>query len=258
MVACDKDDKDKAAPVISDVELGTNNSKTGYIGSDLHVEATVVAENTIKTIEILIHQEGEGEEKSGQTSDSWELDTVYTEFSGLKNTTFHKHVDIDLSATAGDYHFHFIVTDMSGYQTLYEEDLTIAEPTDETTPVITINTAPESGATYTTGQTISISGVITEDLAIGGVYVALVKEDQGLEDSEITNSNTIALLHNHDFDDPTSYSFTASIVVGASTDNDITPKSITWEPGNYYIVVKSPSAYGPVAFSGHYPVKISL
>lgn len=251
-----KDDDNPSRPVISSMELGLNNSKTGYVGDDLHVEAEVVAEATISTIEVEIHQEEDSNDGA------WTYDSVYTEFSDLKNTTFHKHIDISADADTGTYHFHFIVTDKDGNQTEYEEELLITIPEDSEAPEITISSAPTSGETFSSGQTITISGTVTDDISLGGLYIGLVRDGQSLADSEVNATNTITMLHTHDFDEGDSYTFTATITVGASQDNNITPKDITgdiaWQSGSYYILVKCKDAYGANwAYSAHYPVTVS-
>jgi len=264
-VACNNDDETASAPVISDVELGTNNSLTGYVGSDLHVEATVVAMAKIDYITILIHQEDEDEDKKSaslindEDAEIWEFDSTYTEFNGLKNTTFHKHIDIPSDIAAGDYHFHFTVTDLDGNQTLIEQAIEIKYPEDSIAPEIAIASVPDSTLTFASGETISISGIITDDQALGGLYVGLVSEDQLLEDADANDENTITLLHVHDFDDPTEYSFNASLTIGAEQDNNITPKDISWASGNYYLLVKCKDAYaGNWKYSAHYPVIINV
>lgn len=249
--SCNKDEDTVSKPVITEMELGTSNSHIGVIGSDLHVEAEVTAEAKISKIEVLIHQE--------DNSNAWTSDSVYTEFEGLKNTTFHKHIDIPLTVAAGAYCFHFIVTDENGQQSSIEiEDLTIQAPSDAVAPTITITSTPTNNQSFSTGQTISISGSISDDIALGGIYIGLVRVDQALADANVNDGNTITMLHNHDFSTPTSYSFSASIVVGATMDNNITPKAATWTPGNYYIVVKSKDSFGGNwAFSNHYPIVIN-
>lgn len=256
LASCNNNDE-VSKPVVSAFELGLDNSKTGYLADDLHVEAEVEAEGEISTIEVEIHPEGE--EKSA----SWEYDSVYTEFSGLKNTSFHKHIDIPAEVETGDYHFHFIVTDMEGNQTLVEEDLVITTPTDTEYPTITISSAPSNGETFVNGATISISGSVGDNIALGGLYIGLIRADQNLENADVNETNTITLLHTHDFDETDSHSFNANIVVGASQDNNITPKDITgdiaWRSANYYIVVKCKDAYGANwTFSDHYQITISL
>ncbi len=250
------DDDENSVPEIGDIELGTSDSHIGVIGDDLHVETEVIAEGTIDYIEVEIHQE--------DSDDTWEFDSTYTEFNGLKNTTFHKHIDISTEATAGVYHFHFTVTDLEGQQTTVEDTLTIQEPTDSVAPSVTVSSAPTENATFSSGDTISISGLVEDETALGGIYIGLVREDQSLADSSVNATNTITILHNHDFDDPEAYSFSANIVVGADYDNNITPKEISddvdysWQSANYYIVVKCKDSYGGNwTYSDHYPIVIN-
>jgi len=124
----DNDDDTFARPQIVLNELGHDNNKIAHAGGELHVEATIEAEGKISTVRIKIHPEGEhGTKKSllTQFKDEWIVDTVYNEFSGLLNTVFHKHVEVPLTAPAGDYHFHFVVTDMEGQQTTIEDEFEI-------------------------------------------------------------------------------------------------------------------------------------
>lgn len=253
-LSCNKEE-DPSKPLVTISELGLENSKTAYVGDDLHVEAEIVAEARIDKVEIEIHPE----EATGET---WEYDSVYTEFSGVKNTTFHKHVDISENAAAGAYHFHFIVTDMDGNQTAVEDDITIAVPDDSIAPEISVSSAPVNGAVFKTGETITISGTVSDNIKLGGLYIGLVRVTQGLEDSVADAANTITLLHTHEFGEGPSYEFSANIVVGAAKDNNITPKDITgniaWQSADYYILVKSKDAFGGNwGYSAHFPVKIN-
>jgi hypothetical protein len=248
-------------PVITVTELGYANSNTVYPGSDLHIEAEILAEGKIARIQIEIHAEGEHDSKSVAQIfiGSWEFDSVYTgKYAGVKNTEFHEHIDVPASADTGHYHFHFIVTDMEGNQTVAEEELHVTFPADHESPVIAVSAAPGPDEQFSNGQTITISGVVTDDIAIAGIYIALVAENQGLADSLVDHSNTISILHTHDFHDPSSVAFQAQITVGAAFDNDAPePKQVNWVPGKYYILVKSPDAFGGnVGFSQHYPIEI--
>jgi len=249
--SCKKEKEDIPKPVISDLELGYNNSGTGILGSDLHLEASIVAEGKINKIEVHIHFEG------GQ---GWEYENEFKgSYVGVKNITFHEHIAIPLGIDTGDYHFHFKVYDMEGNTAEVERELRITEPTDTTAPVITVTSAPANNQTYTTGQSISISGNITENIAIGGVYIGLVNITQALADADVNATNTITLLHTHSFTDPKNFTFSASLQVGATMDNNITPKPITWISGNYYILVKSKSAFGANwRISQQYPIIINL
>ncbi len=252
--SCNNDDKQIAKPEISLDELGTGNSKIGIIGSDLHVEAEIVAEGTIDKVKVEIHPEGTG---------TWEFDSIYTEFSGKKNCTFHKHIDIHATALdTGAYHLHLIVTDMLGNETTEQAELEIQAPSDATAPVISVATSPTTNQSFSNGETISISGSVSDDIALGGLYIGLVREGQNLTDAEVDATNTITILHAHDFDYPNSSDFSASITVGAAQDNNISPKDITgdiaWQSANYYIVVKCKDEFGGNwTYSTHYPLVIN-
>lgn len=107
-------------------EIGMENSKTVAAGEEFHMDADVEADNKIDKIEVELHPEGDHMKKG--TLDEWEIDTVYTGFSGLRNTNFHEHIDVPLTAEPGTYHFYFKVTDMEGYQTVYEDDVEVLAP----------------------------------------------------------------------------------------------------------------------------------
>ncbi|MGV8138992.1 MAG: DUF4625 domain-containing protein [Mangrovibacterium sp.] len=252
--SCDKDD-DVAKPVISELELGIGDSHVAYIGADLHIEAEIEAEGRIDMITVEIHQE-EG------SSD--EIEAGYDEFSGLKNTTFHKHVDIPAETEAGTYHVHITVTDQEGNQTTVEDEITIEELADEEAPEISISSAPENGKSYANGGAIAISGTATDNTSLAGMVVALVKESDNISDADVTGANTsvIIMLHTHTFDSEASHTFNASITVGAANDNNMTPAAIegnnAWRSGNYYLLVKCKDAKGNWAYSSHYPIVINL
>ncbi|RIH65232.1 DUF4625 domain-containing protein [Mariniphaga sediminis] len=122
------DEDEIPRPEITGFELGIDNNKTGHIGHDVHVDAKITAPGKIEKVRVVIHPEGEHESKSAtflSEEEEWKVDSIYTEFSGLKNATFHKHIDIPDYAKEGDYHFHFIVTDMEGNQASLDEELEI-------------------------------------------------------------------------------------------------------------------------------------
>ena len=100
--SCENDDE-VAKPVITIHELGEGdshgNDHTAKIGGELHMDIDIVAEGKIDKIQVRIHPEGE-HHKAG-VNEEWELDTTYTKFAGLKNTTFHEHAEIDSLAEAG-------------------------------------------------------------------------------------------------------------------------------------------------------------
>jgi len=254
LTSCEKDDA-VAKPVINILELGIGNSHVAYIGADLHIEAEIEAEGRIDVIAVEIHQE-EG------SSD--EIDSTFTEFAGLKSTTFHKHIHIPVETTAGTYHVHITVTDQEGSQITVEDEIEIEHLADEEAPVISVSSAPESGENYATGETITISGTLTDNTSLAGMVVALVKESDNITDADVTGANTsvIIMLHTHTFDSEASHTFSASIAVGAANDNNMTPAAIAgnnaWRSENYYILVKCIDEKGNWAYSNHYPIVINL
>lgn len=119
--SCKKDNEEipaLAKPQISALEIGSSNNKTVQAGSDLHLEGDILAEALIAKIEIEVHQEGGGQYK---------FTKAYTDgkYIGVKNATFHEHIDVPADAPAGAYHFHFTVTDKAGNTTTVESPLTI-------------------------------------------------------------------------------------------------------------------------------------
>lgn len=109
--------KDPLKPVITLHELGENNSGEVVQGEELHVDAEIEAEGVIEVVIVEIHFEG--------TGTGWEYEKIHTEFSGLKNADFHKHIDVPVDAAPGDYHFHLKVRDKVGQETSFEAELTI-------------------------------------------------------------------------------------------------------------------------------------
>jgi len=253
--SCVKDDEAVPKPVINGLELGIGNSHVAYIGADLHIESEIIAEGKINKITVEIHQE-EGSNN--------EIEAEYSEFAGLKNTSFHKHVDIPSTIAAGIYHFHITVTDMEGNSTTLEEEITIEELEDTEAPVLNILSAPANGQAFVIGETISISGTVTDNTSLAGLLVALVYGSDNIADVDVTGTNTkvIVMLHTHTFDSEASHTFNASINVGAVNDNNMGPAPIqgdnAWKPGNYYILARCKDAKGNWVFSSHYPIVINL
>ncbi len=122
-------------PVISNVEIGIDNSQMAYLGGDLHLEAEIIAEAKIDRIVLTIHPESEGEHVDAMKtvsilqSEEWEVDSIYTgKYSGVLNTTFHEHISVPTTAVAGDYHLHLQVIDMEGNTSEIESELVLDFP----------------------------------------------------------------------------------------------------------------------------------
>ncbi|MCR5180981.1 MAG: DUF4625 domain-containing protein [Bacteroidaceae bacterium] len=124
MISCNNDNEEDempSRPTISLTEVGHENSKIAYPGDDLHLEAELLAEGQIKRIDIEIHQEG-GSNKIV------ELSYTSGKYVGVRNTTFHEHLDIPADAPLGEYHLHVTVTDMYGQQTTAETHIVVEAP----------------------------------------------------------------------------------------------------------------------------------
>ncbi len=129
-------EKDPAAPKISGLEIGKDNSGIAYVGGDLHIEAEIVAEAKIARIVLTIHPEEEHAHHApiqrvisiSEHSTHWEVDTTYTgKYAGVKNIEFHEHIKVPLYAETGDYHLHLLVVDMDGKTAEVEEEFSVVE-----------------------------------------------------------------------------------------------------------------------------------
>jgi len=120
--SCNKDEDIIQQPTIEGLEVGHDNNQTAYPGSDLHLDAEILAPGTIASIKLEIHPEaGEG----------WTFEKVYTTgYAGVKNADFHEHIDVPDDAAVGEYHLHLVVTDNAGNTAEAESHLEIVvDPT---------------------------------------------------------------------------------------------------------------------------------
>lgn len=253
--SCKQQENPVAKPLISNLELGLKNSRQAYIGTDLHMEAEIVAEGKIDKIIVEIHPEAGGGK---------EIKEEYSEFSGQKNVNFHKHIDIPNDAKVGEYHLHFTVIDQLGNSTSKEAELVFKELVDNEKPTISITSAPKSGQKFSKGESIRITGQIKDDAVLSGMLIALVKKSDNIADEDVRgrNESIIVMKSTHDLDSPNSHTFDVSIVVGAEKDNRSNPRPISgknaWRSGEYYIVVKTADLKGNVVVSEHYPLVLNV
>ncbi len=117
-LGCNKDEAPAVdKPKIEGLEVGYNNDRIAHPGSDLHLDAALLAPGGIASITLSIHPEGEA---------GWEFEREYTEgYEGLKNTDFHEHIDVPADAAEGEYHLHLTVTDQLGNTVEAESHLDI-------------------------------------------------------------------------------------------------------------------------------------
>lgn len=250
-VSCSSDDDLQSTvflPEIHELEVGFNNNLTAYIGSDLHIEAEIFAENLIKSVTVKISNQ----------DNSWNLEKVYEEFSGQRNALFHKHIDIDSDVEPGIYRFTFIVSDQMGNEVEQEMNIELKLIEDEIPPNLNITNFPENGTVFSLNQTIQIAGNASDNNSLAKILVALLRNDDNIPDEQVTSENAIVMsgyldLHGNDF-----YDFNSEITIGAATDNAVNPKSIEWQNGNYYILVIAEDLNGNKTFSNHYEIEVNL
>lgn len=253
-IACSSDDESANRinePEIHALEVGANNNRIAYIGSDLHIEAEVFAEHLIKSVKVKIENPNE--------SDFWPFTQDFTEFSGQRNALFHKHIDIASDAQPGIYRFHFAVVDMLGNETEEIINIELKLIEDDVFPTISILNAPSNNQVFEMNDWVRISGNASDNNSLSSILVALVKTEYGLPDEQISESNpdlivmkTMVDLQPADFVD-----FNAEIQIGAAQDNSLNPKPIHWENGSYYILVVAKDLNSNKTYSEHYEIIIN-
>ncbi|RZL46916.1 MAG: DUF4625 domain-containing protein, partial [Pedobacter sp.] len=115
--ACKKDEVTTDPPTLTNLEVGTNNNKTAYPGTDIHFEADLFSVSNLASVQLTIKP------KSGS---GWNFTQTYTEgFANLKNASFHKHIDVPATAVLGNYTVTIKVIDQLGKSTEVSSDLEI-------------------------------------------------------------------------------------------------------------------------------------
>lgn len=136
--SCSNDDDNElnvSKPTATLAEVGEENCKEATAGKDLHLEGDLLAEGLIARIDVTIAT------ADGTTT---VVRKSYTEgkYIGVKNTTFHEHLDIPADAAAGAYKLTFVVTDQLGQSATFTSNLTI-KALDKTAPSITFKEVGE-------------------------------------------------------------------------------------------------------------------
>lgn len=125
-------------PVATLTEVGEENCKEAIAGHDLHLEGDLLAEALIARIEATVAS------ADGQhivVNKSW----TEGKYIGVKNCTFHEHIDIPASTPAGAYKLTFVVIDKLGQSTTFTSDLKITTPV-KGAPVITFKEVGEDNS----------------------------------------------------------------------------------------------------------------
>ncbi|MDO4881323.1 MAG: DUF4625 domain-containing protein [Capnocytophaga sp.] len=127
LFSCSKEEEKNEivdVPKIEQIELGHNNSKTGKIGDEIHIEARFSAEGSIKEVKLQIqYQKG---------TSSFYINESFPDLVGLKGGDIHKHFDIPTDAQEGNYNFLLNITDKNEKITEVKDVLAIEKKIDYT------------------------------------------------------------------------------------------------------------------------------
>ncbi|MXN93240.1 DUF4625 domain-containing protein [Flavobacterium sp. Sd200] len=200
LTSCSNDDD--AAPVaaltVEFTEVGHGGTPPhAHAGEDLHLEAEILAEAKIANVVIEIHSETD--------ASAPEITAAYSDYNGLRNATFHKHVDIPATQPAGIYHLHLTVTDANGQTKTAESNLEILPAETDSSIAIEITELGHgtAGSFHThVGEEMHVEGTITSEHAIATVVVEIHNEsDATAPEIEQTYTNyagqTNAEFHEH-------------------------------------------------------------
>ncbi len=175
LTSCSNDDDNAAVAPALDVtltEVGHGGTPPhAHAGEDLHLEAEILAEAKIANVTIEIHSETD--------TTAPEITASYSDYNGLINATFHKHIDIPATQPAGLYHLHLTVTDTEGNTQTAESELEIlaAEENSEITIALTEIGHGSIGSSHAhAGEEMHIEGVITSVHAIATVAIEIHNE----------------------------------------------------------------------------------
>ncbi|NJB37410.1 DUF4625 domain-containing protein [Croceivirga sp. JEA036] len=203
--SCSEDDDDnvnEAAPVIANFEFGEGSTHSAepvaYKGSDIHLEAEITAEATVASITLDIHGH-DLELKEGEVE--WDFEQVFDGAEYMaKNPEFHEHVDIPMTAPAGEYHISLTVTDANGNSTEIEGHIDIMEPI--TTSEMSIDETVARGSDFHVEFMIdAVNGIhnVTVDIHAHGLEVAEGEQEWDFEQEyeEGLHGETSAEFHKH-------------------------------------------------------------
>lgn len=260
--SCEDEEVDTTKPTIT--VTGPEEEEVLYTGSDVHFEVDFADDMELKSYKVDIHSNFDGHDHKAPTSDSvaWSFQKSWNFDAGQKNSHVHHHeivipTEIDgVKLATGDYHFMIYCTDAAGNESYVAVPVEIHDPIDTIAPIVSSVTAPAPNQIFTANQTISISGTIADNEHLDGLFIAIMHE--GATISQVNATDCFAVItHEHDaVHELSNYNFSSSINVGQSTDNNTTPKPITWTPGNYYIIVKAKDESGNYGYSSQYPIVI--
>lgn len=105
---------------LSDISIDTSVVR----GNDFHAEFMINAFNGIHNITVDIHAHGI---TPGPGETEWNYEQVFSDgYHGLKEVEFHEHIDVPITAPAGEYHIMFTIEDEDGNTKEYETHIDVA------------------------------------------------------------------------------------------------------------------------------------
>ena len=195
--SCDNNDEPSPSvplPISTLAEVGEENCKEATAGADLHLEGDVSAEGLIARIDVTVASE------AGSlivVKKSW-TDGKYI---GVRNTTFHEHLDIPANTKAGNYKVTFVVTDKLGQSSTFISELKIVAPV-EGAPKITFKEIGEGNSMKAKlGEAMHLEAQVDAPHKIAKIEVELHNSAAGYEHSYIYAEKylgqTSVLFHEH-------------------------------------------------------------
>ena len=196
--SCSSDDDSSPASnsiTIDLTEVGSGNNLKATAGEDLHLEAEILATGKIASVAVEIHSES--------NSNAPEIKQTFSDYNGLLNATFHKHVDIPATQPAGHYHLHLTVTDQNGNVKTAEAEIEILASSNLFNISLTgIGHGTAGNFHGHAGQEIHIEGTVTAANPIATIAIEIHNESNpSVQEIEATYTNyaglTTANFHEH-------------------------------------------------------------
>lgn len=254
------DEKDTTKPQIN---LTSPANETEFLPGDaIDFSAVLSDDKELGSYKIDIHP-GEGHDhKSTLDNGAWSYQKSWSLPEGSTNETVsHSEIvipeEVDgVPTMPGDYHFLVYCTDKAGNEEFVAHDIIIVEPADETAPEISFSFTPEENQAYIRADTIRISGSVSDNKHLSKLLVAVMRSTSTEEMVNTTDAFVIMLNANEQVAEQNSFDFNASIQVGATQDNNVPPRNVTWSRGDFYVIVKAVDENGNTAFSQRFPIVI--
>ncbi len=254
------DEKDTTKPQIN---LTSPANETEFMPGDAIAFGAVFSDDKeLGSYKIDIHP-GEGHDhKSTSDNGAWSYQKSWSLPEGSTNETVsHSEIvipeEVDgVPTMPGDYHFLVYCTDKAGNEEFVAHDIIIVEPADETAPEISFSFTPEENEAYIRADTIKIAGSVSDNKHLSELLVAVMRSTSTEDMVNTTDAFVIMLNANEQVAEQNSFDFNASIIVGATQDNNVPPRTVTWSRGEFYVIVKAVDESGNTAFSQRFPIVI--